>query len=92
MILMGYSGAQGTLVYEKNLKSKISCQTPFKLQSITFDNFQSFKNYHRNTVQCTEPLYFILVSDKTSHASVAPLVEKHRLITGGRIRFAYALQ
>jgi hypothetical protein len=30
MILMGYSGAQGTLIYEKNLKSKISCQTPFK--------------------------------------------------------------
>ncbi len=30
MILLGYSGAQGTLIYEKNLKSKISCQTPFK--------------------------------------------------------------
>jgi hypothetical protein len=29
MILMGYSGAQGTLIYEKNLESKISCQTPF---------------------------------------------------------------
>ncbi len=27
---MGYSGAQGTLIYEKNLKSKILCQTPFK--------------------------------------------------------------
>jgi hypothetical protein len=27
---MGYSGARGTLIYEKNLKSKISCQTPFK--------------------------------------------------------------
>ncbi len=27
---MGYSGAQGTLIYEKNLMSKISCQTPFK--------------------------------------------------------------
>ncbi len=27
MILLGYSGAQGTLIYEKNLKSKISCQT-----------------------------------------------------------------
>jgi hypothetical protein len=26
---MGYSGARGTLIYEKNLKSKISCQTPF---------------------------------------------------------------
>ncbi len=30
MILLGYSGAQGTLIYEKNLQSKISCQTPFK--------------------------------------------------------------
>jgi hypothetical protein len=28
MVLMGYSGAGGTLVYEKNLMSKISCQTP----------------------------------------------------------------
>ncbi len=27
---MGDSEAQGTLTYEKNLKSKISCQTPFK--------------------------------------------------------------
>ncbi len=25
---MGYSGARGTLIYEKNLKAKISC--PFK--------------------------------------------------------------
>ncbi len=30
-IHMGYSGARGTLIYEKNLKSKVSCQTPFKL-------------------------------------------------------------
>ncbi len=27
---MGNSGAQGTLIYEKNLMSKISGQTPFK--------------------------------------------------------------
>jgi hypothetical protein len=26
---MDYSGAQGTLIHEKKLKSKISCQTPF---------------------------------------------------------------
>jgi|LakMenE18May11ns_1017448.scaffolds.fasta_scaffold8815651_1 hypothetical protein len=26
---MGYSGAWGPLIYEKNLMSKISCQTPF---------------------------------------------------------------
>ncbi len=29
-IPIGYSEAWGTLIYEKNLKSKISCQTPFK--------------------------------------------------------------
>jgi hypothetical protein len=28
MVLMGYSGARGTLIYEKNLKAEISCQTP----------------------------------------------------------------
>jgi hypothetical protein len=27
---MEYLGALGTLIHEKNLKSKISCQTPFK--------------------------------------------------------------
>ena len=30
MVLMVYSGARGTLIYEKSLMSKISCQTPFK--------------------------------------------------------------
>ena len=29
-IPIGYPEAQGTVIYEKNLKSKISCQTPFK--------------------------------------------------------------
>jgi hypothetical protein len=33
MIPMRYSEARGTLIYEKNLKSKISCRTPFKLQT-----------------------------------------------------------
>ncbi len=28
---MEYLGAWGTLIHEKNLKSKISCQTPFKI-------------------------------------------------------------
>ncbi len=27
---MRYSEARGTQIYEKNVKSKISCQTPFK--------------------------------------------------------------
>jgi hypothetical protein len=30
---MWYSGARGTLIYEKNLMSKISSQTPFKMCS-----------------------------------------------------------
>ncbi len=31
MIPIRYSEARGTLIYEKNLKSKISCQTPFNV-------------------------------------------------------------
>jgi hypothetical protein len=31
---MKYLGAGGTLIHEKNLKSKISCQTPFKTHSL----------------------------------------------------------
>jgi len=31
---MGYSGALGKLIHEKNQKSKISCQTPFKLNKL----------------------------------------------------------
>jgi hypothetical protein len=30
MVLTGYLGARGTLIYEKNLTAKISCQTLFK--------------------------------------------------------------
>jgi hypothetical protein len=30
MIPIGYSGAKGKLIRGKNMKSKISCQTPFK--------------------------------------------------------------
>ncbi len=40
MVLMGYSGARGTLIYEKILMSKISSQTPLKflvfLRRLTF--------------------------------------------------------
>ncbi len=34
---MGYSGAQGTLIHEKNFKLKISCQTPLKVYYCTHD-------------------------------------------------------
>ncbi len=40
MVLMGYSGARGTLICEKNMKSKISCQTPFnnfKVDELSFE-------------------------------------------------------
>ena len=40
MIPVRYSEARGTLISEKNLKSKISCQTPFKF------NFLSAKYLH----------------------------------------------
>ncbi len=36
MIPMRYSEARGTLIYEKNLKSKISCQTPFNSTEAAF--------------------------------------------------------
>jgi hypothetical protein len=29
-VLLGYLGARGELIHEKNLKLKITCQTPFK--------------------------------------------------------------
>jgi hypothetical protein len=31
MTPMGYSGVQSKLIHERNLKLKISCQTPYKL-------------------------------------------------------------
>ncbi len=34
---MGYSGARGTLIYEKNLMSKISCQTPLTVLLLFLD-------------------------------------------------------
>ncbi len=47
MVLMGYSGARGTLIYEKNLKSKISCQTPFKCTDVLLKtSFGMYKIVH----------------------------------------------
>jgi hypothetical protein len=34
---MEYLGARGTMIHEKNLKSKIPCQTPFKLLNCRHD-------------------------------------------------------
>ncbi len=41
---MEYLGAWGTLIHEKNLKSKISCQTPFN--SSTKSNLTSLMEIH----------------------------------------------
>ncbi len=43
---MGYLGARGrgTLIYEKNLKSKILCQTPFKKHVNEFFTCTPLKN------------------------------------------------
>ncbi len=35
---MEYSGARGTLIHEKKIKSKISCQTPLKHSPIVYRN------------------------------------------------------
>jgi hypothetical protein len=67
---MSYSEAQGTLIYEKNLKSKISCQTPFK--SHQFLNLQDYytNELHETTIykyrwlylrQCKERVFSVVV-------------------------------
>jgi hypothetical protein len=52
MVLMGYSGALGTLIYEKNLKAKISCQTPF--QMLFYNGTKSISFLGLN-LSCGEP-------------------------------------
>ena len=47
MIPLRYSEARGTLIYEKNLKSKISCQTPFKA---LFSLFKSGPKRHHKKI------------------------------------------
>jgi hypothetical protein len=57
---MGYSKARGTLIYEKNLKSRISCRTPFNAASTGHPRsvfMTCISNYitdynHNKTVQC----------------------------------------
>ncbi len=41
---MEYLGAWGTLIHEKNLKSKISCQTPFKPVCFQLRYLQTLNN------------------------------------------------
>ncbi len=39
---MGHLGARETLIYEKNLKLKTWCQTPFKLQQTVFNGLKDW--------------------------------------------------
>ncbi len=48
---MEYLGAWGTLIHEKNLKSKISCQTPFKHMNMKISTVPEIKSADRNTLQ-----------------------------------------
>jgi hypothetical protein len=48
---MIYSEARGTLIYEKNLKSKISCQTPFK-EIVTQDGYLFIRSTFLISVFC----------------------------------------
>jgi hypothetical protein len=42
---MEYLGAWGTLIHEKNLKSKISCQTPFNKKATHGKIIRNRKKY-----------------------------------------------
>jgi hypothetical protein len=72
---MGYSGARGTLIYEKNLISKISFQTPFNLYFHTFT-----KNVH---------IYYTLYSAAlmTANAVSQSVCETYRAVMVTNLRF-----
>jgi hypothetical protein len=48
---MGYSGARGTLNYEKNLMLKISCQTPFNNCPGSVSGLQYLQNRIHNLAE-----------------------------------------
>jgi hypothetical protein len=54
---MAYSGARGTLIYEKNLKSKISCQTPFNLVELPRTYTLGLYHIHCDTPTPTTPYH-----------------------------------
>ncbi len=62
---MGYVGARGKLIHEKSLKSKISCQTPFKIyqysrskKTLTLRNI-SFRNTVQYFITCNTQLLLV---------------------------------
>jgi hypothetical protein len=61
MAAMEYLGAWGTLIHEKNLKPKISCQTPFnpfQKKGISSELFKTFTD-HENHLK--EMNYFLKI-------------------------------
>ncbi len=76
---MGYSGARGTLIYETNLKAKISCQTPFNGQMrikvhtaptapLVLHRTGIHKRYEKNSVSMAEcGINFFLLSSIVFH-------------------------
>jgi hypothetical protein len=47
---MKYSGARGNQIHEKNLKSKVSYQTPFNFKISILSGFQDFLFYFSRSV------------------------------------------
>jgi hypothetical protein len=48
MVLLGCSGARGTLIYEKNLKAKISCQTPFNSTRYIYQGYSRRRRINKD--------------------------------------------
>jgi len=72
---MEYLGAWGTLIHEKNLKSKISCQTPFNAQYLlnafisAWNSFlttdisgDAFKRFHGRVITLWEGFHELVVT------------------------------
>ncbi len=90
---MEYLGAWGTLIHEKNLKSKISCKTPFKSFQLSFyfvvllSVFLIFSLYCRTSVRMFILFAFYVNNDITER------IWKERIIkpTGVEDKYTFAL-
>jgi hypothetical protein len=71
---MRYSEARGTLIYEKNLKSEISCQTPLKKN---FDLYHLHKYFLTSAAMrrtFLRPLWIVTRSVRTVPTEAVTLV------------------
>jgi hypothetical protein len=76
MVLMVISGARGTLIYEKNLKSKFSCQTPF--------NTWAGKNYFQMSSFTVSIIHYFCchwIRFKSTQIRMAP--DPHKTVLAG---------